>query len=87
MSMNMPNGAGVARQISSVTNINQGGGEKKAGLYNTVDRRYSSVSATKPFTRTQYDMSRPEVSLVSQARPIGMVLTPAQNLNSAFSGR
>lgn len=78
MSMNMSNGSGVARMISSVTNADQGGGERKSGQYSTVGRRYSSYG---PEQQANFlDMTNPKVSMVTPARPMGTKPVPAQKI-------
>lgn len=82
MSMHLSNGAGYARMTSSITNIDQGGGMKKAGLVSTVGRRYSSYGPEQQTSGgcTVAGMMVTLLSNVNQARPIGMRLAPSQHI-------
>jgi len=66
-----------------VTNISQGGGDKKAGLVGTVGRRYSSYGPEHQSTGgcTLAGIMDPKLfKNSSQARPIGMMGVPRTNM-------
>lgn len=81
--MSMPNGAGAARMTASLVNQNQGGGEKKSGIFSSVGRPGSTYIAERySGGRCTVDAMKvhPLFNMVCQARPIGMRPAPSQNI-------
>lgn len=58
--------------IASITNQNQGGGNKKAGLPYLVGRDSWSSIALKGTSQNLSVLKMPMVTTVSQSRPIGV---------------
>lgn len=81
--MSMPNGAGAARRTASLVNQNSGGGEKKSGIFSSVARPGSTYIAER-YRGGQCTVEamkvHPLFNMVNQARPIGMMPVPRQNI-------
>lgn len=58
--------------IASITNQNQGGGSKKAGLPYLVGRESWSSVALKNTSQRMSVLKMPLTSSVSQSRPVGV---------------
>ena len=58
--------------IASITNQNQGGGNKKAGLPYLVGRDAWSSIALKGTSQNLSVLKMPMVTTVSQSRPVGV---------------
>lgn len=58
--------------IASITNQNQGGGNKKAGLPYLVGRDSWSSIALKGTSQNLSVLKMPMVTTVSQSRPVGV---------------
>ncbi len=58
--------------IASITNQNQGGGSKKAGLPYLVGRESWSSIALKNTSQRMSVLKMPLTSSVSQSRPVGV---------------
>lgn len=58
--------------IASITNQNQGGGSKKAGLPYLVGRESWSTIALKNTSQRMSVLKMPLTSSVSQSRPVGV---------------
>jgi len=65
-------GTKTTSSLSSITNQNQGGGNKKAGLPEQVGRTSWESIHMKKTSQRKATLNMPLVSTVRQSRPIGL---------------
>lgn len=80
MSQTYFSGRSIGTRTASLTSVNQGGGEKKAGLALTVGRFHND--AKRPLSIRANDMFRDSGFNFQRVRPIGMHLVPRTNIQT-----